>query len=86
MQEAGILSQDSADEKDRSRDINEENLSVLITCMKEKDRLIEQLLARISSLEEKFLGMQREKRRDKSSQRVNNAIKSLEQKLEQFSR
>ena len=52
--------------------------------IKTKDQLIMNLKERLVTLENKVNDIQKEERRDKSQQRIKEAIFSLEQKLEHF--
>jgi DNA repair exonuclease SbcCD ATPase subunit len=54
--------------------------------LKNKDMLITNLKERLQNLEEKVNLIHREEQRDKSQQRIKDAIVNLEQKLEQFSK
>jgi hypothetical protein len=51
-----------------------------------KDLLIQNLKERLVTLEDKVNGIQREETRDKSQQRIKDAIFNLEKKLEQFNK
>ena len=52
--------------------------------LRNKDILIQNLRERLLNLEDKVNGIQREEQRDKSQQRIKEAIHNLEEKLEQF--
>jgi hypothetical protein len=51
-----------------------------------KDMLIQNLKERLVTLEDKVSGIYREETRDKSQQRIKEAILNLEKKLEQFNK
>jgi len=51
-----------------------------------KDTLIYNLKERLITLEDKVNNIKREEQRDKSQQRIKEAISNLEQKLEVFSK